>query len=117
MVKCYCCNLISSTAVALDGTTALNITIPAATYNNGQKIGVRIVQGIPSTGTPVPVNIVIGATAYPLLKPCGNFVMSDQLRSGVTYCLRVGTNPEHFTVTTLDRLCGTTFVAPQLIGA
>lgn len=117
MAKCYCCNLISSTAVALDGTTALNITIPAATYNNGQKVGLTIVQGIPSTGTPVPVSLVIGATEYPLLKPCGNFVMSDQLRTGVIYGLRVGTNPAHFTVITLDKLCGTTFVAPQLIGA
>lgn len=112
-----CCHLVSSTAVALDGTTALNITIPTTTYNNGECVGVRIAQAIPSDGTPVPVNIVMGATAYPLLKPCGNFVMSDQLRANTTYCLRVGTNPNHFTVRYLDRLCGTTFVLPQLIGA
>lgn len=116
-MKNCCCNLISSTAVALDGTTALNVTIPTATYNNGQCVGLVISQAIPSTGTPVPVNIVIGTTEYPLLKPLGNFVMSDQLRTGIRYCLRVGTNPEHFTVTNLNRLCGTRSVAPQLIGA
>lgn len=116
MKNCYC-NLVSSTATALDGTTALNITIPVATYNNGECLGLVISQAIPSTGTPVPVNILIGTTEYPLLKPCGNNVMSDQLRTGIRYCLRVGTNPFHFTVKNLNKLCGTSYVAPQLIGA
>ena len=111
------CKLLYTTAVALNGNTSLQVTIPATTFNNGECIGVRIVQAIPSNGTPLPVNIVMGATSYPLLKPCGNNVMSDQLRSGRTYCLRVGTNPNHFTVRRTNTLCGTTFVAPQLIGA
>lgn len=116
MKEC-CCHLITSTAVALDGTTALNITIPTATYNNGQCIGLTIAQAIPSTGTPLPVNIVMGTTTYPLIKPCGNNVMSDQLRTNIRYCLRVGTNPFHFTLMNLNKLCRTTFVPAQLIGA
>ena len=110
------CKCVCSTAIALNGNTSLQITIPAATYNNGECVRVYLAQAIPSNGTPLPVNIVMGATSYPLLKPCGNNVMSDQLRSKRVYGLRVGTNPNHFTVT-CDSLCRTTFVAPQLIGA
>ena len=110
------CKLVCSTAITLNGNTSLQVTIPVATYNNGECVGLKLAQDIPSNGTPLPVNIQMGATSYPLLKPCGNFVMSDQLRSGRTYCLRVGTNPNHFTVKRCDRLCGTRFVAPQLIG-
>lgn len=111
------CDLVYSTAIALNGTTSLQVTIPTATYNNGQCIGLKLVQAIPSSGTPLPVQIVMGSTAYYLQKPCGNYVMSDQLRSGRTYCLRVGTNPNHFTVRRCNTLCGTKFVAPQLVGA
>lgn len=115
-MKERCCYLITSTAVALDGTTALNITIPTTTYNNGQCIGLCIAQPIPSDGTAVPVNIVFGTGTYPLQKPCGNSVMSDQLRTNARYCLRVGTNPGHFTLMNISKLCKTTFVLPQLIG-
>lgn len=111
------CKFVCSTAIALNGNTSLQITIPSTTYNNGECVGVRLAQAIPSNGQPLPVNIVMGATSYPLLKPCGNFVMSDQLRSGMTYALRVGTNPNHFTVKCCDRLCRTRFVPKQLIGA
>ena len=116
-MKFCSCDLVCSNAIALNGTTSLQITIPTKTYNNGECLGLKLVQPIPSDGTPLPVQIVIGATAYPLIKPCGNNVMSDQLRQGKTYCLRVGTNPFHFTIKRCDRLCGTSFVAPQLIGA
>lgn len=110
------CKIIYSTAIALNGTTSLQITIPANTFNNGECFGLKLVQAIPSSCTPLPVQIVIGSTGYYLQKPCGNYVMSDQLRSGKTYCLRVGTNPNHFTVKKCNALCRTTFVAPQLVG-
>lgn len=114
MIKNCSCKLVCSTAIALNGNTSLQITIPTTTYNNGECVGIRLAQPIPSNGTPLPVNIVMGATSYPLLKPCGNSVMSDQLRTCRTYCLRVGTNPNHFTVRRCDRLCGTSFVPPQM---
>lgn len=109
------CNIICSTSIALNGNTSLQITIPSKTFNNGECFGLRLAQAIPSNGTPLPVNIQIGATSYPLLKPCGNFVMSDQLRTNVTYALMVGTNPKHFTVKRCNRLCHTSFVPPQII--
>lgn len=117
MFKNCSCKLVCSTAIALNGTASLQITIPTATYNNGECVEIRLAQAIPSNGTPLPVNIVMGTTSYPLQKPCGNYVMSDQLRAGRTYCLRVGSNPAHFTVRRCFQLCGTSFVAPQVIGA
>lgn len=110
-----CCKLIVSTEIALNGTTSLQITIPAETFNNGETFGLYLAQAIPSTGTPLPVEIVIDGTAYPLIKPCGNNVMSDQLRTQRFYPIRVGTNPNHFTVRCPGMLCGTAYVAPQLI--
>lgn len=108
------CQLTCTTAIALNGNTSLQVTIPARTYNNGECVGVRFAQAIPSNGTPLPVNIVMGATSYPLLKPCGNRVMSDQLRSGRLYCLRVLGNPAHFTVKNCNSLCRTAYVVPQI---
>jgi hypothetical protein len=112
-----CCKLIVSTEIALNGTTSLQITIPAETFNNGESFGLYLAQAIPSTGTPLPVEIVIDGTAYNLLKPCGNYVMSDQLRTQRFYPIRVGTNPNHFTIRCPGMLSGTAYVAPQLIPA
>jgi hypothetical protein len=112
-----CCKLIVSTEIALNGTTSLQITIPTETFNNGETFGLYLAQAIPSTGTPLPVEIVVDGTAYNLLKPCGNYVMSDQLRTQRFYPLRVGTNPAHFTVRYPATLCRTAYVAPQLIPA
>lgn len=110
-----CCKLIVSTDIALNGTTSLQITIPQETFNNGETFGLYLAQAIPSTGNPLPVEILIGDTAYNLLKPCGNYVMSDQLRTQRFYPVRVGTNPAHFTVRCPCTLAGTSFVPPQLI--
>lgn len=112
-----CCKLIVSTEIALNGTTSLQITIPAETFNNGESFGLYLAQAIPSTGTPLPVEIVIDGTAYNLQKPCGNYVMSDQLRTQRFYPIRVGTNPNHFTIRCPGMLSGTAYVAPQLIPA
>ena len=109
------CHLIVSTEIALNGTTSLQITIPATTFNNGETFGLYLAQAIPSTGTPLPVEIVMNGTAYPLEKPCGNYVMSDQLRSQRLYTVRAGSNPAHFVIRCPNSLFGTAFVAPQLI--
>lgn len=111
------CHLIVSTEIALNGTTSLRITIPTTTFNNGETFGLYLAQAIPSTGTPLPVEILMDGNAYPLQKPCGNYVMSDQLRTQRLYTVRVGTNPDHFTIRCPNALYGTAFVPPQLIGA
>ena len=58
------CHLIVSTEIALNGTTSLQITIPATTFNNGETFGLYLAQAIPSTGTPLPVG------CYPLWSRC-----------------------------------------------
>ena len=117
---CNCnrtCHLIVSTSIELNGTTSLRIEIPGTTFNNGETFGLYLAQAIPSTGTPLPVEILMNGNAYPLEKPCGNYVMSDQLRTQRLYTVRVGTNPNHFVIRCPNSLFGTAFVAPQLIPA
>ena len=109
------CKMIVSTSIALNGTTSVQITIPATTFNNGETFGLYLAQPIANNGSPLPVEIVMNGTAYPLLKPCGNNIMSDQLRTQRQYPVRVGTNPNHFTIKCSNLLAGTTFVAPQLV--
>lgn len=107
------CKVVVSTGIALAGG-ALQITIPSMTFVNGECMGLYLAQSIPNDGTAVPVQILMDGTAYPLEKPCGNYVMSDQLRTQRSYCLRCGTNPGHFTVRRAYALCRTSFVPPQL---
>lgn len=119
MCNCNCnnCKIIVSTEIALNGTTSVQITIPATTFNNGENFGLYLAQPIANNGTALPVEILMAGTAYPLLKPCGNNVMSDQLRTQRRYVVRCGTNPNHFTIKCSDSLCRTSYVAPQLVPA
>lgn len=118
---CNCnniCKLIVSTSIALnEDSTAVQITIPATTFNNGETFGLYLAQPIANNGTALPVEIVMNDTTYPLIKPCGNNVMSDQLRTQRRYIIRVGTNPNHFTIRCSNSLCRTSYVAPQLVPA
>lgn len=118
MCTCNRCSskLIVSTGLDLSASN-LEINIADTTFNNGERFGLYIAQEIPSNGTPVPVVIEMAGQEYPLQKPCGNYVMSDQLRTQRTYVCRCGTNPNHFTVVNCNCLCGTSFVAPQLVPA
>lgn len=106
---CSCCNrLVKSTSVAANGTTNIVVTIPATTYQNGERICLCITQAIPTTTTPLPVVIQFeGATgtSYPLINRCGNPVFSDQLRTRRLYHLRVAGSSANFMV--CDRLCPT----------
>ena len=115
MCNCNNCKLVVSTSITLNGTTSVQITIPATTFNNGESFGLYLAQPIANNGTALPVEIVMNGTAYPLLKPCGNNVMSDQLRTQRRYVVRVGTNPTHFTIKCSNALAGTSYVAPQLV--
>lgn len=110
------CKFIVSTGLDLSASN-LEINIAPTTFTNGERFGLYIAQEIPSNGTPVPVVIEMAGTEYPLLKPCGNYVMSDQLRTQRSYCVRCGTNPNHFTIANCNRLCGTQFVPGQLVPA
>lgn len=60
MLRNCVCEIATSSAIALNGNTSLQITIPVKTYNNGQCFGLRLEQAIPSTGTPLPVSYCNG---------------------------------------------------------
>ena len=66
---CKLCNrLVISQAVAFTGGN-LVITLPAGSYNNGEKYCIVIAQSIPETTTinaPVVIQIGTGTTLYPL---------------------------------------------------
>lgn len=109
------CKILVITSLTLSDSN-LELEIVPTTFNNGERFGLLIAQqSIPSADTPVPVVITMNGEEYPLIKPCGNNVMSDQLRAQRTYVLRVGTNPNHFTAVNCNSLCRTSFVAPQLV--
>jgi hypothetical protein len=90
-----CPNIIISTGVSLVGTT-LVIDIPAATYNNGDKLCLVVAQTIPAATTiTAPVAISIGGdttTLYPVVGcDCGQ-ITACAIRTRTRYPMRVSTN-------------------------
>ena len=89
-----CDKLVISTAVAYTGA-ALNVTIPAGSYDNGEKVCIVIAQPIPvATAITVPVNILIGAgtVAYPLVTKGCVPVQACCIRTRTRYSTRVVTS-------------------------
>lgn len=112
-----CPNLIVSTAVAVVNNQ-LEITIPATTFNNLQKICLVIAQTLPATTGPLPVVIVDGAntTLISLHNRCGVPIYSDQIRTRRIYKAHIVTAVPSAVVKS-NNLCPTAFVAPQVTGA
>lgn len=66
-----CDHLVISQAVSFTGGN-LVITLPAGSYNNGEKYCIVVAQSIPEATTinaPVVIQIGTGTTLYPLQKP------------------------------------------------
>lgn len=92
---CRLCNRLAiSTAVTLDGTDLI-VTIPQATYRDGEKVCIVIAQAIPAA-TPItaPVLIQIGAGTkqYPLTTRCCQQVTACGVRTRTKYATNVVTN-------------------------
>lgn len=92
---CKLCNrLVISQAVAFTGGN-LVITLPAGSYNNGEKYCIVIAQSIPETTTinaPVMIQIGTGTTLYPLQNRCCAQVTACGVRTRTKYATRVATN-------------------------
>lgn len=92
---CKLCNrLIISTGVAFTGGN-LVITIPAGSYNNGEKYCIVVAQAIPSTVTinaPVVIQIGTGTQLYPLQNRCCAQVTACGVRTRTKYSTRVVTS-------------------------
>ena len=89
-----CPRLAISTAVEFtDGN--LVITLPAASYNNGEKVCIVIAQTIPAETTinaPVVIQIGDGTEQYPLTTRCCAQVSACGVRTRTRYATRVITS-------------------------
>ena len=92
---CRLCNRLAiSTAVAFtDGN--LVITLPQATYENGEKVCIVIAQAIPEETTitaPVVIQIGDGTVQYPLTTRCCAQVTACGVRTRTRYATNVITS-------------------------
>lgn len=92
---CRLCNhLFISTAVAFtDGN--LVITLPANTFQNGEKVCIVVAQSIPAETTinaPVVIQIGAGTEQYPLTTRCCAQVSACGIRTRTRYATRVITS-------------------------
>ena len=117
-MTCICNSFVPSTSNSVVGTQLI-ITIPQATYNNGDVLYLYIAQPLVSALSDLSVAIQIGTdtTYYPLVKVCSNNVRADQLRTRTIYKLTAMTDPGHFVVNGSKCLPCSTFVPPQIPAA
>ena len=92
---CRLCNhLAISTDVAFTGGN-LVITLPANTYQNGEKVCIVVAQSIPAETTinaPVVIQIGDGTEQYPLTTKCCAQVSACGIRTRTRYATRVITS-------------------------
>lgn len=89
-----CPNLAISTAVAFTDDN-LVITLPANTYNNGEKVCIVVAQAIPPETTitaPVVIQLGTGTELYPLTNRCCANVTACGIRTRTKYATRVVTS-------------------------
>lgn len=89
-----CDHLAISTEVAFTGGN-LVITLPAASYRNGEKVCIVIAQAIPEDTTinaPVVVQIGEGTAQYPLTTRCCAQVSACGVRTRTRYATNVVTS-------------------------
>lgn len=113
--NCACCPyLTASMAIAVD-QDKLEITIPATTINNNEKVCLLLTQTIPAGAGSLPVYLVDGTdgTEIQLVDRRGDSVRADQIRTRKIYNLRVMTEPA-LAVVHSNNLCCTAYVWPQI---
>lgn len=102
-----CKNFVNTTAVTLSGDSLI-LTIPSSALCNGSCKCIHISQAIPTTITAnTVVRIQVGATFYPVIKPCGSLLYADQIRTNRTYCFKFASDSLLFTYRGGWRLCKT----------
>lgn len=102
-----CSKLILSTSVSFTGGN-LVITLPAGSYNNGEKYCIVIAQSIPEATTitaPVMIQIGTGTTLYPLENRCCAQLTASGLRTRTKYAMRVHTSVDTATFRLLGDVC------------
>lgn len=92
---CKLCNrlIISQTVTFTNGQ--LIITLPAGSYENGEKYCIVVAQNIPATTTinaPVVIQIGTGTQLYPLQNRCCAQIAACSIRTRTKYSTRVATD-------------------------
>lgn len=109
-----CCRFVKTTAVAVVGSN-LQLTIPATTLKNHQRLCVCIAQAIPGTVTPnMGVVVLNGATSMTVVTRCSNLVYADQVKSRVVLHLTAATDTSRLVLTDVRCLCPTAHVFPVI---
>ena len=108
MSNCLLCRRFAgSTSVTVVGTS-LVVNIPAASYNNGTRVCLGILQELPDAATinmPVVITIGTNTTQYPLVRCDGNPVTASDISFRGLYKLKVQTNPTSAVFRVLNGLC------------
>lgn len=105
---CKLCNrLIISTATAFTDNN-LVITIPAGSYNDGERYCIVIAQKIPDTTTinaPVVMQVGSGPVLYPVTKRNCTQLTASGVRTRTKYAMRVHTSVDTGTFRLLGDVC------------
>ena len=105
---CKLCNrLVISTATAFTNGI-LVITIPAGSYNDGERYCIVIAQKIPDTTTinaPVVIQIGSGPVLYPVTKRNCTQLTASGVRTRTRYSMRVHTSVDTGTFRLLGDVC------------
>lgn len=91
---CKLCKRFVGTVTVTVVGTSLVLNIPAANYNNCDKLCIAVLQEIPTTATrgmPVVITIGTSTTEYPLVKCDGTPVTQEYVGQGNVYRSKVQT--------------------------
>lgn len=102
-----CDHLVISTAVAFTAPN-LVITLPAGSYENGEKYCIVVAQSIPDTTTinaPVVIQIGEGTELYPLQRCNCAQATACNIRTRTRYATRVVTTPTSGSFRLLGNVC------------
>ena len=117
MSNCKICKrFVGSVTVTVVGTS-LVINIPAANYDNCERLCLAVLQEIPTTATrgmPVVITIGTATTQYPLVRCNGTPVTQEYIGQGNIYQLRVQTTATSAVFRVLNNLCTVSTSIPSI---
>lgn len=117
MSNCRLCKrLVGSVSVTVVGTN-LVVNIPAANYDNCERLCLAVLQEIPATATrgmPVVITIGTDATQYPLVRCNSTPVTQEYIGQGNIYQLKVLTTATSAVFRVLNQLCTVSTNIPSI---
>lgn len=108
MSNCLLCRRFAGSASVTVVGDSLVVNIPTASYNNGTRLCLGILQELPDAATinqPVVVTIGTDTTEYPLIRCDGNPVTASDIMFRGLYKVKVQTNAASAVFKVLNGLC------------